>query len=114
MYPFGIRPVSLWDTGFCFCLHRVVEQYAVPSLKVARRRDVSPFGVERLTFGDPPVRRDSLAIDAQAWAGRHGNEAVMFKFTEPPLHRSGRFRAKIIGGLAIGAENLPVVRAVYS
>src|SRR5262249_26265919 len=104
MCPFGIRGVPLWGTGFCFLA--IGEQFAVPSLKVARRCDVRPFAVERRTFGDPPVRRDPLAIDAQAWADRHGNEAVMFKFTEPPLHRSGRFRAKIIGGLAIGAENL--------
>jgi hypothetical protein len=86
MCPFGIRGVTLWGTGFCF--FGIIEQHSVPSLKVARRCDVSAFGVERRTFGYSPMWRDAMALNTQAPPSRHNNEAVMVKFAEPPLHRS--------------------------
>ena len=51
--------------------------------------------------------------DAKASAGRHRDEAVVVKFTEPALHRSCRFRAEIGGGGAVGSENPSIVQAVY-
>jgi hypothetical protein len=92
---------------------RIGEQFAIPSLKVARRCDLISLGVERRAFGDSPVRRDPFAVNAQARAGRHGDEAVVLQFTEPPLHRSCRFRAEIGGSLAVGSEDLSVVQIVY-
>ena len=110
MYPFGARGVSLWDTGFCF--YGIDEQFTVPALKIARRCDVSPFGVERRAFGDAPMWRDAPAVNAQAPSSRHGDEAVVLKFAEPPLHRSCRSRAKIGRGFAVRSENLSVVQIV--
>ena len=111
MCPFGIRGVSLWDTGFCF--YRVVEQRAVPAVEIAGRCDMFPIGVESRTFSDPPMWGDTIAIDAKASASRHRDEAVVVKFTEPALHRSCRFRAEIGGGVAVGSENPSIVQAVY-
>src|SRR5262249_32014490 len=75
MCPFGIRPVPLWGTGFYFL--RIGEQFADPSLKVARRCDLISLCVERRAFGDPPVRRDPFAVNAQARAGGLDDEAVV-------------------------------------
>src|SRR6516164_163279 len=69
--------------------------------------------LESRTFGDPPMWGDTIAIDAKASAGRHRDEAVVVKFTEPALHRSCRFRAEIGGGVAVGSENPSIVQAVY-
>src|SRR5262249_14481304 len=111
MCPFGIRGVSLWDTGFCF--FGVVEQRAVPSVEIAGRCDMFPIGVEGRTFGDPPMWGDTIAIDAKAAAGHHRDEAVVLKLTEPALNRSGGLGAEIGGGVAVGSENLSIVQAVY-
>src|SRR5262249_16903485 len=111
MCPFGIRGVSLWDTGFCF--FGVVEQRAVPAVEIAGRCDMFPIGVEGRTFGDPPMWGDTIAIDAKAAAGHHRDEAVGLKLTDPALNRSGGVGAEIGGGVAVGSENLSIVQAVY-
>src|SRR5262249_353204 len=79
MCPFGIRGVSLWDTGFCF--FGVVEQRAVPAVEIAGRCDMFPIGVEGRTFGDPPMWGDTIAIDASAAAGHHRDEGVVLNGT---------------------------------
>jgi hypothetical protein len=110
MCPFGIRGVTLWDTGFCFC--GIDKQHSLPAVEVARRCDVSSFGIERRALGDSPMWRDALAVNAQAPPSRHGDEAVVLKFAEPALHRSCRSRAKIGRGFAVRSEDLSVVQIV--
>src|SRR5262245_34049664 len=113
MSPFGVRGVPLWGKGFYFFL-RVVERHTVPPVEVARRGNVGPLGIIRRAFGDPPVCRDALAVNAQAWAGRHDDEAVVRQLTVPPLHRSCRFRPEIIRRVAIGSKNFSVVQILIS
>src|SRR5262245_21000248 len=111
MCPFGIRGVPLWGTGFCFL--RIGEQFAVPSLKVARRCNVGPLAVERRAFGKPPMRGDAITVDAEVGARCLDDETVVLKFAEPALNRSHGFGAEIGGGIAVGSENLPVVQVIY-
>src|SRR5262245_42885253 len=111
MCPFGIRGVPLWGTGFCFL--RIGEQFAVPSLKVARRCNVGPLAVERRAFGKPPMRGDAITVDAEVGARCLDDETVVLKFAEPALNRSHGFGAEIGGGIAVGSKNLSIVEAVY-
>jgi hypothetical protein len=111
MFPFGIRGVSLWDTGFCFV--RVVEQDAIPALELARGRDLVALGVVGRALGQPPMSGHAVAVDAEARAGRHEDEAVVFEFAEPALNRPYRAGPEVIGNLTVGAIDLAVVEVVY-
>ena len=111
MCPFGIRGVSLWDTGFCF--YRVVEQRAVPAVEIAGRCNLGSLGVIGRALSQPPMSGDAIAIDAEAGTGGLDDEAVVLEFTEPTLNRSGGICAEIGGGVAVGSENPSIVEAVY-
>jgi hypothetical protein len=87
----------------------VVEQHTIPAFKVACRGDVGSFGVERRTFGYSPMGGDAIAVYTETSASGLGDEAKVLEFTEPALHRSGRFGAKVFGGIAGGPINLSVV-----
>jgi hypothetical protein len=114
MFPFGVRGVPLWGKGFCFFLLWVVERHTVPPVEIARRCNLGPLGIKRRVFGELPVRRDALAVNAQAWAGRHDDEAVVRQLTVPSLHRSYRLRPEIIRRVAIGSKNFSVIQIVMS
>jgi hypothetical protein len=68
--------------------------------------------VERRAFGELPMRRKALTINAKTVAGCHSDKAVVLQLTKPSLHRSCRFCAEVIGGLSIGSENLSIVEGV--
>jgi hypothetical protein len=91
----------------------VIEQHAAPAVEVARCRDLVLLGVKGWAFGQPPMGGDAVAIYAEASARGLDDEAVVFEFAEPALHRSGGFGAKVFGGIAGGSINLSVVQVVH-
>src|SRR6516162_1398767 len=91
---------------------RVTSATTIPALKVSGCGNVVPLGVERGALGQPPMWSNALPIDAKASACRHHDEAVVFEFTEPALHGCSRFRAQIVGCIAIGPVHFPVVEVV--
>jgi len=101
--PFGTR-----DSVF----FGVVEWRAVPAVEIARRCNVRSFAVEGVTFSQPPMSGNAIAIDAETGGSGLDDEAVVLKFAEPASHRPDGIGAEIAASIAAGSENLPIVQVV--